>query len=123
MINELPRFVYIQKELKTYLFFQIEYSTHTATKPTTPSPPSVLTIDVTLPITSTAGKKGNAAPLSNTSNTISSASTLTAVSAIAPDHFFIVAKISIIWSLHITNAVLLQWVNYLITWINYCNGV
>jgi hypothetical protein len=40
-----------------------------------------------------------AAPLSNTSNTISKAITLTAVSDKAPAHFFIVAKISIIWSL------------------------
>ena len=83
-----------QKNLN-YLFFQIEYSTHTATKPTTPSPPNALTIPVTLPITSVAGKNGIAAPLNRTSNTIANAKTLTAVSARAFAHFLIVAKISI----------------------------
>jgi putative intracellular protease/amidase len=76
------------------LFFQIEYSTHTATKPTTPSAPNDLTISVTPPITSVAGKNGIAAPLNNTSRTIAKAKTLTIVSARAPAQFLIVAKIS-----------------------------
>ena len=83
------------KELN-YLFFQIECSTHKATNPTTPSLPSVLTIVVTEPITSVAGRNGTAAPLNNTSKTIASAKTLTNASARAFAQPFAFAKISII---------------------------
>lgn len=88
-----------KKNLYDYLFFQIEYSTHTATKPTTPSAPRPFTIAVTEPTTSTVGTNGIAAPLNNTCNTSNNAKTDTLVSARAPAHFLIVAKISIIWIL------------------------
>ena len=78
-----------------YFLFQIEYNTHTATRPTMPSLPSPLTMPVTEPITSVAGKNGKALPLNNTSKAINIAIRLTATSAIPAAHFLTCVNTSI----------------------------